>query len=174
MDFHLPTEIQTVEINKTKITIGIISDTHIPTRANKLPKEVYDKFENVDLVVHAGDFVDISVVSELEKIAPLFGVQGNMDLDEIRESYPELVIIKIYDKSVGVYHGSLLPWKLQTIAKKYNLNVLISGHTHRPSIKEGNIIFINPGSPTVPFFAKKSLALLNVTKESVNFELIYI
>lgn len=172
----MPTDVQTIEprIDKEQIVIGIISDTHIPTRAKEIPSRVFEEFEGVDLIIHAGDFVDIAIVKQLEEIAPLIGVEGNMDFDEIRTKYPELAIVKIYDYRIGVYHGSLLPWKSENIAKKYSLDVLISGHTHRPSIKKNDIIFINPGSPTNPLFAPSSIALLKVTKEKIEPELIYV
>ena len=60
-------------------TIGLISDTHIPKRAMCVPKRVFEIFENVDYIIHAGDLVELSVVDELEQIAPVLAVHGNMD-----------------------------------------------------------------------------------------------
>ena len=45
--------------------IGIISDTHIGRASNKLPSQVFKAFENVDLILHAGDIGDVSVIDEL-------------------------------------------------------------------------------------------------------------
>ena len=172
----MPSDVQTFKprIDEGQVLIGIISDTHIPTRADKIPEEVYREFEDVDLIIHAGDFVDISVSKELERIAPVIGVEGNMDFKNIRDKYPELAIIKIYNYKIGVYHGSFLPWVLGNIARKYKLNVMISGHIHRPSIRRGDIIYINPGSATNPFLAKKSVARLKLTMESIDAEIIYL
>ena len=59
--------------------IGVLSDTHIPTRARCLPPEIFTVFKNVELILHAGDLVDPLVLSELETLAPVQAVAGNMD-----------------------------------------------------------------------------------------------
>jgi 3',5'-cyclic AMP phosphodiesterase CpdA len=93
------------EIEKKNITIGLISDTHIPTRADKLPEKVSEIFKDVDFIIHSGDFVSLSVAEELEKIAPLYAVQGNMDFQEIREKYPKFAIdsksLQLHDRSLS-------------------------------------------------------------------------
>ena len=50
--------------------IGLISDTHIPDRAREIPQKVFETFDNVDLILHAGDLTSPKVIEELEKIAP--------------------------------------------------------------------------------------------------------
>lgn len=65
-------------------TLGLISDTHVPVRAREIPKEVFKIFDKVDCIVHAGDLVDLSVIDELERLAPVLAVCGNMDGPEIR------------------------------------------------------------------------------------------
>ena len=59
--------------------IGVISDTHIPYRSRNIPSKVFEEFKNVDLILHAGDIEDLSVLDELEKIAPVKAVNGNCD-----------------------------------------------------------------------------------------------
>lgn len=59
--------------------VGLISDTHVPVRAKEIPKEVFKVFESVDYIIHAGDLVDLSVVDDLEQLAPVLVVYGNMD-----------------------------------------------------------------------------------------------
>jgi hypothetical protein len=173
----ITTDIQTVEpkLDKKQIIIGIISDTHIPTRADKIPGKVFEKFRGVDMIVHAGDVVKVSTIKELEKIAPVVAVEGNMDFDEIKDNYPKVAIIKVYSHRIGVYHGSILPWEVENTARQYDVNVLISGHIHKSSIKrKDDIIFVNPGSPTNPIFSRASIALLKVTEKSIEPELIYL
>src|SRR4030042_5692792 len=51
--------------------IGLISDTHIPLAAEKLPDEVFRAFSKVNLILHAGDFYKKSILDELEKLANL-------------------------------------------------------------------------------------------------------
>ncbi len=60
-------------------TVGLISDTHVPKRAAKVPQKVFDIFQNVDFIIHAGDLVELSVIDELEQAAPVLAVHGNMD-----------------------------------------------------------------------------------------------
>ena len=69
-------------------TVGVISDTHVPTRARHLPRRVFQVFEEVELILHAGDLVELSVVRELEKLAPVLAVHGNMDGPEVRAELP--------------------------------------------------------------------------------------
>jgi len=55
--------------------IGLISDTHIPDRARELPEKVIEAFENVELIIHAGDLTSPKVIEELENIAPVMAVR---------------------------------------------------------------------------------------------------
>jgi putative phosphoesterase len=162
-------------------TVGLISDTHIPARARNIPREVFKVFENVDFIAHAGDLVQLSVIDELEQLAPVLAVYGNMDGPEVSGALPKLTSFKVFDWKIGVMHdpGALFGMaKMREIAKKNEFNVLAYGHTHNSSIKwEENTLFINPGSPTnpiPPFIAKPTVALLRITKEKITPEIIQI
>ena len=89
---------------KDTILIGVISDTHIPTRADKIPEKVFDVFKNVDLIVHAGDIVSIGVIEELEKIAEVIAVHGNDDPPELRKKLPEINSFDLFNWRFGVIH----------------------------------------------------------------------
>jgi putative phosphoesterase len=168
------------EYSPTK-TVGLISDTHVPARARSLPKKVFEIFEKVDFIVHAGDLVDLSVIDELEQLAPVLAVYGNMDGPEIRGKLPKMNSFKVFDWKIGVMHnpGALFGLgKMREITKQNSFNVFVYGHTHSSNIKwEGDILFINPGSPTnpiPPFIAKPTVALLGVTKEKITPEIVQI
>jgi uncharacterized protein len=172
---------QTLPIIKPVKIVGLISDTHVPARAKAIPKAVFKVFENVDYIVHAGDLVELSVIDELEQLAPVLAVHGNMDGPQVSGALPRLNSLKLIDWKIGVIHdpGSLYGIsKMQEIAKQNFFNVLIYGHTHTSSIKwEGKTLFINPGSPTnpePPFLCKPTVALLKVTKEAVVPEIVQI
>jgi len=146
-----------------------------------MPKKVLEVFEKVDFIIHAGDLVQLSVIDELEQLAPVLAVYGNMDGPEIRGKLPKLNSVKVFDWKIGVMHdaGALFGMrKMREIAKKNDFNVLVYGHTHNSSIKwEGNTLFINPGSPTnpiPPFIAKPTVALLKITKEKIIPDIIQI
>jgi putative phosphoesterase len=162
-------------------TVGLISDTHIPVRARNIPKKVLEVFEKANFIVHAGDLVQLSVIDELEQLAPVLAVHGNMDGPEIRGKLPKLNSVKVLNWKIGVVHdgGALFGMgKMREIVKKNGFNVLVYGHTHNSSIKwEGDTLFINPGSPTnplPPFIAKPTVALLKITKEKITPEIIQI
>jgi putative phosphoesterase len=162
-------------------TVGVISDTHIPDRAKKIPERVFKVFENVDFIVHAGDLVQLSVIDDLERLAPVLVVWGNMDGPEIRSKMPKLDSLKISGWKIGVTHdpGSLFGMgKMREIARTNGFDVLVYGHTHNSSIKwEQQVLFINPGSPTnpaPPFLAKPSVALLRITKETITPKILQI
>lgn len=128
--------------------IGVISDTHIPVRADKVPERVFKIFKGVDLILHAGDLVQLSVIRQLEKTAAVIAVKGNMDSFE--SELPEKVIIKVNDKfRIGLCHGSGDPFGLPERVKKEfeGADCIVFGHSHKPfnEAEEGVLLF-NPGS----------------------------
>jgi len=161
--------------------VGLISDTHVPVRARGIPRKVFEVFEKADFIVHAGDLVTITVIDELEQLAPVLAVYGNMDGEKIRGRLPKLNSAKILNWKIGVTHNPRVLFgmrKMREIAKQNDFDVLVFGHTHNPSVKwEGNTLFINPGSPTdplPPFITKPSVALLRITKDRIMPEIIRI
>jgi len=161
--------------------VGLISDTHIPARARAVPKKVFEVFDGASLILHAGDLTQLSVVDELEQLAPVVAVCGNMDQSEVRERLPKMNSVKVYKWKIGVIHdpGIFMGMKrMKTLARENDFSVLVFGHTHRPSLKqEEGIIFINPGSttnPLPPFITKPTVVLLKITKEKIEPEIIEI
>jgi len=158
--------------------IGLISDTHVPKKALSIPKRVFDVFQNVDFIIHAGDLVDLSVIDDLEQAAPVLAVQGNMDSIEVSNALPKINSLKIFDWKIGVIHDAYSlngPRKIEEITKENVFNVLVYGHTHVSKIKwEAKTLFINPGSPTDPasFLTKPSVGLLKITKDAITPEII--
>lgn len=161
--------------------VGLISDTHVPIRAKEIPREVFKVFENVDYIVHAGDLVQLSVIDELEQIAPVLVVYGNMDGPEIRGRLSKMNSFRVFNWKIGVTHnpGALFGMnRIREVAKTNGFNVLVYGHTHSPSIRwESNVLLVNPGSPTNPspsFLGKPSIGLLRLTQDRIVPEIIRI
>jgi uncharacterized protein len=154
-------------------TVGLISDTHVPKRARGLPKKVFEIFENVDYIIHAGDLVELAVLEELEQIAPVLAVHGNMDGLEVTNALPKLNSMKIFDWKIVVAHDQNIIYGLNKSLENGGQNefdVFVYGHTHVANIKwEEKILYINPGSATDPAssFDKASVGLLKITKKTI-------
>lgn len=158
--------------------IGLISDTHIPDRAKQIPQNVLDAFSDVDLIVHAGDLTSLEVIEELEEIAPVMAVQGNMDrVNGI--DLPKAKTIEAEGLKIGVIHGEVYPradtQQLVYLAKELNVDILVSGHSHQPKIeKKDGVLLINPGSPIVPRLADRTVMLLEINDREVDVEIVKI
>lgn len=149
--------------------IGVISDTHIPKAASDLPESVYNELRGVDMILHAGDLVELEVLRKLQNIAPTRAVHGNMDMFEAKESLPEKDIIKVGRFRIGLIHGYGAPGQIaQTVSKEFkNVDVIVFGHSHSPFLEKiKNTLLFNPGSPTDKIFARyNSFGILEVGKE---------
>ena len=156
--------------------IGLISDTHIPDRARILPQKVLDAFSNVDLIIHAGDLTSPKVLDELEEIAPVMAVQGNMDRANGID-LPKAKVIEAEDLKIGVIHGEVYPRadsdQLLYLAKELDVDILVSGHSHQPKIEQKDgVLLLNPGSPIVPRLADRTVMLLEINNREVDVELV--
>lgn len=167
-------------IQKVTKTVGLISDTHVPKRAHALPRCVFEIFQKVDYIIHAGDLVELAVVDELEQLAPVLAVHGNMDGMDITGALPRLNSLKVFDWKIGVMHDPDIAFgfnRIRELVKEHGFNVFVYGHTHVASIRwEGKTLFFNPGSPTVPAnsMGKLSVGLMKITKETIIPEIIQI
>ncbi len=144
--------------------VGVISDTHVPIAASALPRAVYDLFEGVDLILHAGDIVKFEVLDQLQAIAPVEAVAGNMDEEEIRQRLPVKKTIRIGKYTVGLIHGKYrIDRQQEMIRREFNaVDLIVYGHSHMPfwGIVDG-VHFLNPGSPTDKRYAPyNSVAIL--------------
>lgn len=155
--------------------IGLISDTHLPDRVDKIPITVFKTFKDVELIIHAGDLTSIEVKESLEKIAPVLAVQGNMDR-AYNLNLPKNITQTIDGIKIGIKHGEVYPkgdtQQLYYIAKELDVDILISGHTHQASIEQiDDILFLNPGSPTSPRLTDPTVMLLTIENGKVDVEI---
>ena len=158
--------------------IGLISDTHIPDRARQIPQKVLTSFKDVDLIIHVGDLTTQSVIDELEEIAPVMAIQGNMDR-VAGFDLPKARVIDVEGVRIGVAHGEVYPradtQQLLYLAKQLDVNILVTGHSHQPKIEQvEDILLLNPGSPIVPRLADRTVMLLEVNDKNVDVEIIKI
>lgn len=146
--------------------IGIISDTHIPGRARRVPERVFELFQGADLILHAGDFVDATVLRELDAIAPTKGVLGNCDSAELGAVLPQTASIESGGARIGMIHDSgPTDRRRDTMARAFpGHRVVVFGHSHRPVIDDdGSLMLLNPGSACDPRWAKiPTVAILRI------------
>jgi uncharacterized protein len=124
--------------------IGIISDTHGLLRA-----QVFDVFQGVEHILHAGDVGDDDILTELEAIAPVTAVWGNVDGWELRGRVPEVARVELGGVSVVMLHGMQLgsPTPEKAAAAHPDAGLVVFGHSHRPLIRQvGSVLAVNPGS----------------------------
>ncbi len=158
-----------MRLKKNITRVGVISDTHIPTHSPSLPRPLLDGLKTVDLILHAGDFITLNTLRELEKIAPVYAVSGNMDGYEIKRTLPAKREIKISRFKIGIIHGygrsSDLPLRMR---KEFEgVDVIVFGHSHKPFNQIINgILMFNPGSPTDKIFTNtNSFGILELNKK---------
>lgn len=130
----------------------LISDTHIPGRARRLPDAVLAAADAADLVIHAGDWVAASVLDELERHAEVLGVYGNNDGADLRARLPEVAHRTIEGVRFSVVHetGAAGRREMRMDAAFPDTDVLVFGHSHIPwdTRSPRGMRLLNPGSPT--------------------------
>ena len=130
----------------------ILADTHVPRRARDLPSVVWDAATRSDLVLHAGDWVDVALLDALEQCAPVLGVWGNNDGSDLRARLPEVSVADVDGLRVTVVHdtGASAGRERRVDSRFAGSDVVVFGHSHIPwdSTTASGIRLLNPGSPT--------------------------
>lgn len=169
---------QQVEYRLKNGLIGLVADTHVPTRAAALPAQLFTLFRGVDLILHAGDLVVESILNELRILAPVEAVAGNMDPAGLKAKLGLKKIVNLGGVSLGLIHGAGLPRGepaaiLQSF-RGWNMQGLIFGHSHVPFWGyTGGILTVNPGSATDPRASyRPSCALLRVEGRQLQGEIL--
>ncbi|MFF2632801.1 metallophosphoesterase family protein [Microbacterium sp. NPDC058021] len=130
----------------------LISDTHVPGRARRLPDAVLRAADAADLVIHAGDWVTASVLDELAEHADVLGVYGNNDGPDLRARLPEVARREIEGVRFAVVHetGDARGRETRMPRAYPDVDVLVFGHSHIPwdTTAPGGLRLLNPGSPT--------------------------
>lgn len=128
--------------------IGVISDTHIP-RFRGLPEAVWTHFAEVELIIHAGDLSRLQVINELETLAPVVAVQGNVEEEEVVRALSIKRELIVGGCRIGVVHilGNAQNRASAASQEFPTARCVIFGHSHIPYNREqnGQLLF-NPGS----------------------------
>ncbi|WP_236788989.1 metallophosphoesterase family protein [Amycolatopsis sp. GM8] len=131
----------------------ILADTHVPKRARALPEQVWRAVDEADLVIHAGDWVEATLLDELEeRSARLLGVYGNNDGPDLRARLPEIARAELDGVRLAVVHetGAAKGREQRCAAAFPDTDVLVFGHSHIPwdTVADNGLRLLNPGSPT--------------------------
>jgi putative phosphoesterase len=159
--------------------VAVISDTHMPRGARRLPDAFVERIQAADLLLHAGDFMTVEVLRELERIGPpLLGVHGNVDTAELRRLLPAERIVRVEDARIAMVHDAgASAGRLERLRRRFgdSADAVVFGHSHLPlheRAADGFQIF-NPGSPTERRRAPAhTMGLAQVEGSSIEFRLI--
>ncbi|HEY5833675.1 metallophosphoesterase family protein [Streptomyces sp.] len=131
----------------------LMSDTHVPKRARGLPGPLLAEVGRADVVMHAGDWVDVATLELLEgRAGRLVGVYGNNDGPRLRARLPEVARAEIGGVRFAVVHetGDARGREERCAQRFPGVDVLVFGHSHIPwdTTAPGGLRLLNPGSPT--------------------------
>jgi uncharacterized protein len=159
--------------------IAVISDTHLPRGARRLPDACVERIAAADLLLHAGDFSTLEVLRDLESIGPsVAGVHGNVDSSELRRLLPEERIVEADGARIAMVHDAgPRAGRLERMRRRFGdrADVVVFGHSHVPLHEQAPDGFqiLNPGSPTERRRAPShTMGLIRVTHGSPSCELV--
>ena len=131
--------------------VGLITDTHIPSAASGIPTRVAEVFQGVDLILHAGDLYEASVMDELEKTAPVLVSLGDDDplslLEDARVEHEH--VLHLEGHTVWLVHEPPWMYSLSSASREEAPEVIVHGHNHDAGVWDSRgVLFVGSGSPT--------------------------
>ncbi|MEV1290232.1 metallophosphoesterase [Micromonospora sp. NPDC049679] len=131
----------------------VTADTHVPKRARDLPAPLWEAIDAADVVLHAGDWVDESLLDAVQARAErLIGVHGNNDGPALRARLPEIARVELAGLRVAMVHetGPATGRETRCAQRFAGCDLLVFGHSHIPwdTVAPGGLRLLNPGSPT--------------------------
>jgi putative phosphoesterase len=134
------------------MNVAVISDTHMPRGARRLPQACVSRLRAAELILHAGDLSSLAFLEELRALGPpVHAVQGNVDEPALREVIPRELVIPVEDVRIGMVHdGGPAAGRRERLAARFpGCAVVVYGHSHLPELaRAGEVWILNPGSPT--------------------------
>lgn len=132
-------------MTRQALRVGVIADTH-----GLFDRAILRHFQGVDHIVHAGDIGDRSVITQLEKLAPVTAVSGNVDGYK-RSGFPPETFIELHGRRIAIRHilykGGELTKEGRAFLEREQPDICVFGHTHQPLAEWfGATLLFNPGS----------------------------
>ena len=138
----------------------------MPRGARRLPAACLRELEQAGLILHAGDFVEVSVLEELRGFASVEAVYGNMDEPALAQLLPERRVVEVAGARIGMVHiaGPTAGRAARLAGYFPDCDAIVYGHTHVPeATQHGSTWILNPGSPTERRRAPRhSMAVLEI------------
>lgn len=143
--------------------IGLVSDTHAPQRCPEVPEAVFTALQGTDLILHAGDVGDLSVLSRLAEVAPVVAVHGNDETHDAPQVLPEKALVHVAGRRILVVHSHRLgaeadaradrpdDWPTiladrRRLAVEAGADIVVFGHLHVPmAVESEGVLLVNPG-----------------------------
>ena len=157
--------------------IAIISDTHLPRGARRLPAACIERLAAADLILHAGDLSTLAVLRDLESYGPVVAVHGNVDDAEVRAAVPAVAAIEAAGARIAMVHDAgPAKGRLARLRRRFrDADAVVFGHSPIP-LHEGEadgFQIFNPGSPTERRRSPAhTMGMARVRDARVSFELI--
>jgi uncharacterized protein len=159
------------------VLLAVISDTHLPRGARRLPDGCVERLAAADLILHAGDFVSAETLDQIASIGPpLAAVHGNVDSEAVRRRLPGERVVEAAGVKIGMVHdaGSARGRLERMRARFPDAQAVVYGHSHIPlhEQRDGFQLF-NPGSPTDRRREPRhTMGLAHIEDGRVSFELV--
>ncbi len=132
--------------------LAIISDTHMPRGGRALPPACVEQLRAADLILHAGDFMELSVLEDLQELGPpVYAVRGNVDSAELQARLPLTCIVNAEDVRIAMVHDAgPSDRRLHRLRNRFpDADAVVFGHSHIPLLEaDAGFTIFNPGSPT--------------------------
>ncbi|HEX5782403.1 MAG TPA: metallophosphoesterase family protein [Solirubrobacteraceae bacterium] len=132
--------------------LAVISDTHLPRGARVLPEACLEQLRAADVILHAGDLMELSVLAELEALGPpVHAVRGNVDSAELQARLPLTRVVDAGGVRIAMVHDAgPADGRLGRLRRRFpDADAVVFGHSHIPLHEErDDFAIFNPGSPT--------------------------
>jgi uncharacterized protein len=157
--------------------LGIVSDTHLPRGRRALPADCLERLAAADAILHAGDFIERSVLEHLQTLGPpVHAIRGNVDSAELQARLPLTRMVEAGGARIAMVHDAgPADGRLARMRRRFpEADAVVFGHSHLPLHEErdGFAIF-NPGSPTERRRAPQhTMGVATVEDGRVRFELV--
>ncbi len=157
--------------------IGLITDTHIPEVARELPPKVAEVFRGVDLILHSGDIFSLSVLDELESVAPVLAALGDGDHFSLIKDHRVKTkhVLDLEGHTVWLVHEKPLMRKLTPPEGEQTPDIIVHGHSHVAAVYDNDgILFVGSGSPTLLHYQRGpgTAAILEITSQGAEASIV--